>query len=272
MLKLYNAGASVCSVKVRLGLAEKNLEWEDVLLTLKDGEQHEPEYLKLNPNGVVPTLVDDQLVVVESSVILQYVDELSDDNVLMPSEKSARVKTQLWLLRCLDIHAAINTITFSTVNRDNILKSQTSQEIEAAIVRMPDPKMAAKRRDLLENGLDSAYVTGDFFTLKRLFNDMQSALDQSQWLTGDTFAMADVAVLPYIDRLARFGMHGFWDTLAPNVDLWLESARVRPSYARAMHRYVSAGEEAATLTAGSDHWPAVKRRWETFLETQTAQS
>ncbi len=115
MLKLYNAGPSVCSVKVRLGLAEKNVEWEDILLVLKNGEQHEPEYLKLNPNGVVPTLVDDQLVIIESSVILQYVDELNDKNILMPSDKSARILTQLWLLRCLDIHAAINTITFSTV-------------------------------------------------------------------------------------------------------------------------------------------------------------
>jgi glutathione S-transferase len=265
MLKLYNAGASVCSIKVRLGLAEKAVEWEDVLLALPKGEQHEPEYLKLNPNGVVPTLVDDDLVVIESSVILQYVDEMSDDNVLMPVDKAARVKTQLWLLRCLDIHGAINTITFSTVNRDAILKAKTPAEIEASIARMPDPKMAAKRRDLLEHGLNSVYLTGDFFTLKRLFDDMQSALTHSQWLTGDNFAMADVAVLPYVDRLARFGMQGFWDTRAPEVNDWLASARARPSYARAMDRYISAEEGAATHSAGTRHWPAVKERWEAFL-------
>ena len=67
MLKLYNAWAKVCTVKVRLGLAEKGIEWEDIVLVLPKAEQFESAYLKLNSNSVVPTLVHDDLVITESS-------------------------------------------------------------------------------------------------------------------------------------------------------------------------------------------------------------
>ena len=265
MLKLYNANGSVCSIKARLGLAEKKLDWEDVLLAMPKGEQHSPEYLKLNPNGVVPTLVDGEVIVIESSVILQYVDELSDDNVLMPSGRAARALTQIWLLRCLDIHTAINTITFSTVNRDRVLRSSSAEEIEASIAKMPNPRMASKRRNLLEKGLESEHVIADFFILKQLFDDMQVALEKTAFLSGDQFAMADVAVLAYVDRLDRFGMEGFWNQRTPAVGTWLQAARERPSYARATKQYLSAEESAATRAKGAAHWPAVEHRWNAFL-------
>lgn len=266
MLKLYNSPTSVCSAKVRIGLAEKGLDWQDEIFNLQKGEQHDAEYLKLNPNGVVPTLVDDDVVVIESSIILEYIDELSDKHQLMPTYKQAIAKTKEWLLRCLDIHAAINTMTFSTVMRDKILAAKTPEEIEASIAKMPIPKMAAKRRDMIANGTDSDHLLDDFFTLKRMFDDMQAALEKSNWLTGDDYALADVAVLAYVDRLERLGMSGMWETRTPKVGEWLAAAKQRPSYDRAMNKYISDEEALATKTAAEKHWPKVQQRWEAFLD------
>ncbi len=56
-LVLYHGMASTCSKKVRLALYEKNIAFESHLLDLQKFEQHTPDYLALNPNGVVPTLV-----------------------------------------------------------------------------------------------------------------------------------------------------------------------------------------------------------------------
>lgn len=265
MLKLYNSPTSVCSAKVRLGLAEKGLDWQDEIFNLQKGEQHDPAYLKLNPNGVVPTLVDGDVVVIESSVILEHIDQLSDQNQLMPTESQAIANTKVWLMRCLDIHAAINTMTFSTAMRDKILASKTAEEIEASIAKMPVPKMAAKRRDMIANGTDSDHLLDDFFTLKRMFDDMQRALEKSKWLTGDEFAMADVAVLAYIDRLERLGMAGFWENRTPKVGEWLAAARNRPSYQRAMKDYISDDDAAATRAAAEKHWPKIEQRWSAFL-------
>ena len=74
-LRLYHNDMSVCAQKVRFALAEKKLAWEGHHLNLRAGDQQEPEYLKLNPNAVVPTLVDDGNIMVESTVICEYLDD-----------------------------------------------------------------------------------------------------------------------------------------------------------------------------------------------------
>lgn len=69
MISLYHNDMSVCAQKVRMTLAEKQLPWESHHLDLRAGDQQKPEYLKLNPNSVVPTLVDNGTVIIESTVI-----------------------------------------------------------------------------------------------------------------------------------------------------------------------------------------------------------
>ena len=121
MIKIYHSGSSVCSQKVRLALAEKGLAWESMDIDMTRGEQFAPDYLALNPEGVVPTLVDeDGFVVRESSVIIDYLDQLSPDNLLMPPDKKAQTTTRLWLIRTIEIHAAINALTFATIIREQV--------------------------------------------------------------------------------------------------------------------------------------------------------
>ena len=75
MLELYHNTMSSCAQKVRVGLAEKGLAWKSHHLDLRVGDQQQPDYLKLNPKGVVPTLIDGDLVIPESNVILEYLDD-----------------------------------------------------------------------------------------------------------------------------------------------------------------------------------------------------
>src|SRR5262249_62410529 len=86
VLELYHNINSVCAQKVRIALAEKDKKAQEHLLMLR-GDQNEPNYLKLNPNGVVPTLVHDGTPIVESSLILYYLDELFPDPPLMPTHR-----------------------------------------------------------------------------------------------------------------------------------------------------------------------------------------
>ena len=272
MLKLYHGKGSVCSIKVRIGLAEKQLDWESCLVDLPKGEQFAPEYLRLNPNAVVPTLLDDGFVVIESSVILQYIDTLSDENILMPGDVKARTNTLVWLVRCLDSHAAINTMTFSTVGREKIIGSKTPAEIKESIIRMPNPKAASKRWDLIENGTSSQHLIGDFFTLYRLFADMQTLLKESSWLTGNAYGMTDTAILAYVDRLDRLAMSGLWEERFPAISNWLKASKSRSSYGKAIDPFISQNETENTRHAGEKIWPQVKQRWEGFLKTHAHDS
>ena len=131
MLHLYQGSTSVCSVKVRLVLVEKGLAFDGKTLDLQRGDQHRPDYAKLSPNEVVPTLIHNGKVIIESTLIIEYLDEAFPEPRLMPSEPYARVIARLFMKKIDDyLHSACSTITFATANRKT-KKSAAVQSIAA---------------------------------------------------------------------------------------------------------------------------------------------
>ena len=84
MLELYHNAISTCSQKVRLALAHKGVEFESHEIDLLGGGQHDPDYVKLNPNHVVPTLVDDGTVLIESTLINEFVNDRFSEPAMLP--------------------------------------------------------------------------------------------------------------------------------------------------------------------------------------------
>lgn len=262
MLALYHGTTSVCSQKVRLVLAETGLDWESHELNLGAGDQFDPAYMKLNPDAVVPTLVHDGKVLRESSLIAEYVDRLAGGR-LMPSSVAPEFATRLWLLRCLAIHEAINTMSFSTAYRDMERSRSTPEAIEARLARMPNPQAAAKRRDLFEKGTASVFVRGALFVLNGVLGDMSAAFVRGPWLVAEGHGLADAALLAYIDRLERLGMAGLWHERHPGVAEWLAASRSRPSYRKAIADLIPEEAAAATRLAAEAHWPDIAALIET---------
>ena len=95
MIELYHADMSTCAQKVRMILADKGLTWESHLFNLRQLDQHQPDYLKLNPNGVVPTICHFGTVVIESTVIDEYLDDAYLVPPLRPEDASARSRMRL---------------------------------------------------------------------------------------------------------------------------------------------------------------------------------
>ena len=155
MLRLYHGRTSVCSVKVRLALAEKGVDWESQLMTLR-GDQFDPAYLTLNPNAVVPTIVHNGTVVIESTVIMHYVNDAFPGPRLMPVEATARAKVHM-TTKLMDerVHNACTVLTFATVNRPSLLQMKP-EDLEADLARTPaapgrrpsvkSPRMVSTRR------------------------------------------------------------------------------------------------------------------------------
>ena len=113
MLELYHNTMSSCAQQVRVALAEKELPWKSHHLNLRAGDQQKPEYLKLNPKGVVPTLIDGELVICESNVILEYLDDAFPEPPLRPSVPFSRAKMRLWNQILPKAHYDIGTATLS---------------------------------------------------------------------------------------------------------------------------------------------------------------
>ena len=107
-LTLYHSVESTCAQKVKLVLAEKGLEWDENRLNLRRGDQFSPEYLALNPKGVVPTLVHDNVVIRESTIINEYLDDAFPEPSLRPSSPAETSLMRLWVKTFDDdVHPAV---------------------------------------------------------------------------------------------------------------------------------------------------------------------
>ncbi|HKJ75164.1 MAG TPA: glutathione S-transferase family protein, partial [Alphaproteobacteria bacterium] len=93
---LYHAEPAANSLKVLLAFKEKGFEFTSHLVRLNKFEQHEPWFLKINPNGQVPALVHDGNVITESTVINEYVDEVFEGPPLKPDTALGRAHMRIW--------------------------------------------------------------------------------------------------------------------------------------------------------------------------------
>ena len=249
-LVLWHTDSSVCSQKARIALAEVGAVWEAYVPDMANLEQHTPAYRKVSPDGVVPVLIDDGLVVRESSLIVVYLDETRNRARLMPGDSRAKVAARLWLIRCLAIHAAINPVTFATQIREMDFK-RTAEERERRWSALPDPSVGAKRRDLFENGTASVHVAGALAELNRTLDLMDAAIAAQGWLAGEAYCVADLSLTSYFDRLDRLGL-GAMIRARPAVTRWLERVRARPSYETAISSRIGqlpAGDDLHALEA-----------------------
>jgi len=159
MLALYHNAASTCSQKVRLILAEKKLEWESRDVDLVGGGQHDPEYTKLNPNHVVPTLVHDEGVFIESTLINEYLDDAFPQIAMKPADPAGRHAMRLWTRRIDELHPSAGVLTYAIGTRPMILQ-RAQADIDAHVEQIPDPQRRAQRRSVIEKGIDAPEFGG----------------------------------------------------------------------------------------------------------------
>ncbi|MEE8394760.1 MAG: glutathione S-transferase family protein [bacterium] len=239
MLELYHSTTSVCAIKVRIVLAEKGVDWDGHLLNLQAGDQQLPDYLKLNPKGVVPTLVHDGQVMVESSVIMTYLDEIFSDPPLQPADALSRARMRLWIKRVDDeLHAGCSIITFATANRKALLK-KSPEAREQYFGRIPNPALRETKRQSVEMGLKAPQVAQNIRVYDQALGAMEQTLAGQPWLAGATYSLADAALTPYLNRLEMLGMAGLWQPARPRVGEWLDRVRARATFAPAVTAYVT---------------------------------
>lgn len=259
MLYLYHGTTSVCSIKVRLALAEKALSWTGEVLDLQRGDQHRPDYARLNPNEVVPTLVHDGRVIIESTLICEYLDEAFPAPALMPADPYARATTRLWMKKIDDyLHAACSTVTFATANRKVLLR-KSAEELAAHLARVPDPAYRERQRLAVADGLAAPHVALAVRNYDKYIGEMERTLAQTPWLAGDAYSLADAAATPYLNRAEMIGMDLLWTQTRPQVARWLERVRARPSFAAGVTQWLRPEDHERFTVPRAETAGAVRR-------------
>lgn len=256
MLELYHSVNSVCAQKVRVVLAEKSLEYREHLMTLR-GDQFEPAYMKLNPAGVVPTLVHDGRPVIESSVILYYLDEVFPAPPLMPGDPHERAAVRQYN-KLVDeyVHTSCMTLTFATAFRP-WFAGLTGEQIDQRLAKSPLKKRSDIKRDVALNGLDSKYAKEALDVHQQLLERMEASLARGPWLAGGAFSLADAAVIPYILRLDLLRLKRLWES-RDGIEDWYQRMRGRPSVKKEMLDRMTEQDRAPFDGLEPDPWPKVK--------------
>jgi len=232
-LHLFHFALSNCSQRVRLALEEKGLEWTSHHLDLPGNEHVTSDYQRINPKGVVPTLVHDGQVVIESNDILAYLDEHFPEPPLGPVSPEARED----LDRCMTLSSGFQP-TIKVLSHELLFRPFRKvgpAEVALFEQRHNDPELRTFMRDYSENGPAwqerVARARGDLATT---LDALEARLENSPWLGGDHYGLADISWVVNANRLIQAQVDlAPW----PLFRDWAARAMERPAFDRAVASY-----------------------------------
>ena len=223
---LYQFGNSVCCQKVRIVLAAKRLAWESAEVELFRNAQYDPAYLKLNPAGVVPTLVHGEDVITESTLICEYLDELYPDPPLLPVSAAGRAEARRWSkLADEGLHEGVSEISFSAMFRER-MKTMSAEAREVRFANVGDPRRHDRFESTYRDGARSPWVGYGVAAFERCFARLETTLaDGRHWVAGAEPSLGDIGLMPYVARLAFLGLLPLWLEGRPAVEAWWRRAQ-----------------------------------------------
>lgn len=207
-MQLYGRRSSINVQKVlwclgELGLAE-GVDYSRIDAGLQFGVVETPEYRKLNPNGLVPTLVDGERVVWESNTILRYLATKHGAGSLLPAEAGERSEVERWLDWQLGALWATLRVAF------------------LGLTRTPEPQR------------DYGAIRTSFAESARLMRIADEHLQTRSYLALNRFTLADIVVALAVHRW--YGLKERFSALLepqpemPSLALWLDAQRARPAF------------------------------------------
>lgn len=226
-LHLYHFWLSSCSQRVRMVLAEKDLEWVDHVVDISPrGLEHmTAEYQSIHPDGLVPAMVHDGQVIIESIDIIDYLDENFPAPPLRPDDPAKQAEMHEWMRRADAAQHSIKTLTHEFLFKPDRLRGEQLAEF---LKNHQNEELCDFLRVFgSDDGIPRSEIEADLSLQHDEFVALDKALDGKTWLVGEQFSLADVAWVPNVRRLdiMRYPLHRH-----PNLAAWYERIKARPSY------------------------------------------
>ncbi|MFT5134306.1 MAG: glutathione S-transferase [Gammaproteobacteria bacterium] len=235
-LHLLHFAGSSCSQKTRISLNLKGINWESHPVDLVAQDNFKPWFLGINPRGLVPVLVHDGDVHIESNDILEYLDQAFPQKPLIPSELHDRIVQDLREEDNLHIHIRNLTMRFVIPKILAMKKPESLSNFTEASGQIEGSEDSHKAMELkywqafAERGITDEQVIISANKFKSALSEFDEQLASNTYLLGEQLTQLDIAWFIYAARLQAAGYP--IERLHPNVHRWFSELVSRDEFAR----------------------------------------
>ncbi len=249
-LVLYDAPNSPCGRRVRMCLIEKGLPFEIRWMNLGLMDQKQPWYLKLNPNGLVPTLVHGDRTIYESNVINEYLDSLHPTPRLVPEDPYLQAEMRMWMAFELDWAKPFRDAIYETLGKKRLQDSGMTEEKlrEEIRSRTDNPFYLKFALKVLKEPKNEELIRDRHAVLLEKMALMEERLsDGRPWLLGESFSLADIALGPRTEMFPIIELFDLYERF-PRIGAFMDRLKARPSWERSAI-LPEAGEKTTRVAA-----------------------
>ena len=234
MLTIYHWEPNANSGKPIMAAFEKGVAFESRYVDLLSFDQHTPEYLQINPNGTIPSMVHDGVLVAESTAMMEYLDAAFPGPPLRPSDPFERWRMRWWC-RFFDqfVGPSISMFGWSFFVGPSV-RQRDPQELRARIERIPlkERRIAWSKaiygtfspEEMAESGRRIAFGVGH----------LEAALSERPWVAGASFSIADIVGFNMFAGLPMMNAEVANDTKTPHMMEWLRKINERPAVGKSL--------------------------------------
>ncbi len=230
---LYDAAGVPSPRRVRICLLEKKLPFTVKWLNLGLMDQKKPEFLKINPTGLVPALVHDGKTLYESNVINEYIDAIFPNPPLVPKDAYGQARMRMWFAFENDFAKPFRDCAYETLGKERlqstgITPEKLREEISKRTSNEAYIRFATK---VLTTPRDNELLGERHLVLLEKMGSMEAQLaDGRTWLCGEQFTLADIALAPRVDMFPIIGIADIYERF-PHIGKFMERMKARPSWA-----------------------------------------
>jgi glutathione S-transferase len=232
-LVLYDAGGTPSPRRVKMCLIEKSLPFTIKWLNIALMDQKAPAYLKLNPTGLVPTLVHEGRALYESNVINEYIEAVFPNPPLVPEDAFGQAQMRMWFAFENDFGKPFRDAAYETFAKDRLKSTGvTTDKLREEIgKRTKNEAYLRFATKVLMNARDDELIADRQQILLEKMGQIEDRLaDGRTWLCGEEFTLADIALAPRVDMFPVIGITDLYQRF-PRIGQFMDRIKARPSWA-----------------------------------------
>ncbi len=229
---LYDAVNSPCGRRVRMTLLEKKVGFEIRWLALALMEQKQDWYLKMNPSGLVPTLLHSERSLFDSNVIIEYLARSLPGIELIPDSLALQTEMRLWMAFEMEWAKPFRDAIYQSYAKSRLQETGLdTASLSAKISKnTANPAYLNAAKSILNEPTDQNILNDRINVLMERMQWLETRLaDNRQWLLGDCFSLADITLGPRLDMFPFIGVEDLYQRF-PQIGTYMERLKSRPSW------------------------------------------